>query len=354
MKQPKIIPVLLVCCLFLVGIAGYSIVDTLFSGYDPERYITLPDYKGVTIDNPVSDPTDDEILLAMDQVIAQFGTTETVTDAIQTGDAVTLDYTGTIDGQAVSAFEGSDSTVTVGQDDFLVNGIDPYLTGQKTGDTVTADLTVQEDYHVLDYAGETVTFTFTVTKVERTTIPELNDAFAQQLGYDTVEQFRTAFYDKFKEERAAENEATLRNTLWQTVVDDTVVDSYPQKELNQLVEEFIADVQAGADEYEMELLDYASFMYGTTDEESFQEYALTRSETILKHQMVLKAIAGRERIKVTDEIYNQRLAEYLALYQEEGYTEETLWEIFGGKEGLEEQFLMEEVTDVIQEYATIG
>lgn len=354
MKKVKLVPILLVICVLLAGLVAYSLLSGWLGGYNPDRYIDLGEYKNLTLQTAAAAPTDGEIEAALQTLLEQLASEEAVTDGAKTGDTVNIDYAGQIDGTDAAAFTAQDTSLTLGEDSFPVRGMDDALLHTKPGDTLTVTLPVQEDYFLSEYAGETVRFTVTVNTVTRKVVPELTDQLAQKLGdYETAEEFRTSFADQYRKERGAENAATIRSELWNLVVEGTVVRAYPQKELTALQEEFQAQVQAGADEYEMDFYDYASFMYGTDDEQAFQDYSLSYCQSILKHQMVLKAICKRENIQLSEEEYQQYVTRYLALYAEEQYTEEDLLEIFGGEEGLREQFLMEKATDVIEETATV-
>lgn len=69
-----------------------------------EKYVTIADYKGITLDNTVQEVTDTDI----DNRVAENlqNKSETVNDAdavIQNGDTATINFVGTKDGEA---FEG--------------------------------------------------------------------------------------------------------------------------------------------------------------------------------------------------------------------------------------------------------
>jgi trigger factor len=55
----------------------------------------------------------------------------------------------------------------------------------KLGETKTFDLPFPEDYHGKDVAGKTAQFDITIKKIEAPQLPELTDAFAQELGVAT-------------------------------------------------------------------------------------------------------------------------------------------------------------------------
>ena len=351
MKSVRILPLLLAVCVLLAAVAVASLIQQA-GGYDPEQYITLADYRHISLVNTTKDATDEEIEASLTQMLTSMATTEEVTDGAKTGDAVTVDYTGAIDGKESYDFTSNDTTVTLGEDKFLVPGLDPYLEGAKPNDVVTAELTVPEGHLMSQYVGKTVAFTVTVRKVVRTNVPELTDEFAKQaFDFDTADQFRAAFAEQFRQERAAENRATQRSDLWREVVDQTTVRTYPQKPLQELKEELDAQIKAGAADYETDVKTYLSMVYNINDDEAYEAYREKYAQQVLKQQMVLKAICKRENLTLTDEEYAQYVQQYLEAYNDETMTEQKLAEAYGGEEALREQFLLEKATDLIEQTA---
>ncbi len=351
MKKVSVTSLLVAVAIVMMGVILYTVVAS-FMGYNPFRYITLGDYKGVTLTWEEEEITNEEVAYAMAVELSDYATTTEITQDADAGDTLTVDYVGVMDGKEEDVFTDTGREMVLGNDDFIVSGMDEHLLGAHVGQTLSVTLTVPETHHVPEYIGKVVSFQVTVQKIVRTNLPELTDDFVKTLGdYTSVADYKEKFTQSYKEQRALEDKANLRNTLFHQVVANTVVKGYPQKELNLLVEEFKAGVQKGADDFGMEFYDYASLAYGKNTKEEFDQYVLEYNQGILKQEMVLKAIAKKEGLRVTAEEYETRLAEYVAL--EEDWTADELVDYFGGEEGMKEQFLLEMVTDVIEEHAVI-
>ncbi len=355
MKQLKIMPILLIACLLIAAIAVYSIIAGITGGYNPNRYIQLGPYENLSVTVEQLTAEKEDIEAALNLTLQQLATQQEVTDGAKEGDVVSIDYVGSIGGKQNDVFTGQDVDVTLGQNGFVVDGMDEALFGTVPGQKVTTTLTVQENYLFEEYVGQRVTFAVTVNTVTRSVTPQLTDQLAAELGdYQTVEEFKTAFEEQYKQSVAQQNKVAVHTELWTTVVDNTQVEGYPSKELNQLKEEFRAQLEAEAKEYDMEFIDYASYACGgLTTMEEFEEYSTQYQQEILKQQMVLKAICKKEKIKLTEEDYAASMAEYLELFQEEGHTEEDLLEAYGGRQGMEEQFLRDKVVQFIEQTATV-
>lgn len=354
MKKLSVISLLVALCFVLLGVSVYTLVEPLF-GYNPSNYVTLGTYKGLEYTPLVKEVTNEEIEYAMQVMVAGFATQSEATENAQPGDTLTVDYEGKIAGVKEETFTDEGREITLGQDEFIVSGVDDFLIGVNKGQRVTVSLTVPDNYHIPEYIGKQVDFSVTVNKIIKTTVPELTDDFVKTLGdYTSVADFKQKFATQYRQSKAQENQAEMRGDLFQMAVDNATIKGYPQKKLEELKLELHDQVQAGATEMEMDFYDYASFAYGVNSKEDYEAYALEYAQKVLAKQMVLKAIAKAEGISVSDEEYQTMYEEYLEVFKAEDFTEEYMVEFYGGEEGLREQFLLELVTDLIEENAVIG
>ncbi len=353
MKKISVIPLLVALCFVLMGVSLFTLIQPLF-GYNPSNYVILGEYKGLEVQKSSKEITKEEIEYAMETVMAGFATQSEETENAQAGDTLTVDYVGKIAGKQEEAFTDTGREITLGKDDFIVPGMDGYLVGSGKGQTLNVTLTVPDNYHISEYIGKQVSFAVTVQKILRTNVPQLTDEFVKELGnYSSVADFKKKFEAQYRQTKAEEQAADLRNQLWSMAVENATVTGYPQKPLEQLKLELHSQVQAGATEMGMDFYDYASFGYGLNSKEDYEEYELEYAQSVLKGQMVLKTIAKEEGIEITNEQYQTYYEEYLNAFQAESYTEDYMLEFYGGEEGLREQFLMELVTDFIEENAVI-
>jgi trigger factor len=101
--------------------------------------------------------------------------------AAQTGDQVTVDFVGKIDGVEFSGGKAENFTFILGEGRMLPE-FETASLGLKAGESKTFPLAFPADYHGKDVAGKTADFTVTVNKVEWPHLPEVNDEFAKSLG----------------------------------------------------------------------------------------------------------------------------------------------------------------------------
>ncbi|RRD44225.1 trigger factor [Comamonadaceae bacterium OH3737_COT-264] len=159
---------------------GFVDFDAVFEVYPDVQIGDLSDLEiervNVEVDEAAIERTLD-ILRKQRRTFAQRGKD----DAVQTGDRVTVDFEGKIDGDAFAGGQAEDFAFLVGEGHMLKEFEDAVL-GMKVGESKTFPLAFPQDYHGTEVAGKTADFLVTIKKVEAATLPEVTDEFAKSLG----------------------------------------------------------------------------------------------------------------------------------------------------------------------------
>jgi len=108
-----------------------------------------------------------------------------------TGDRVTVDFEGKIDGEPFDGGKSQDFQFILG-DGQMLKEFEEATLGLKSGESKTFPLAFPADYHGKDVAGKTADFMVTVKKIEAAHLPEVDDALAKSLGIEdaTVQGLR--------------------------------------------------------------------------------------------------------------------------------------------------------------------
>ena len=99
----------------------------------------------------------------------------------QTGDQVTVDFVGKIDGVEFAGGKAENFEYVLGEGRMLPE-FEAATLGLKAGESKSFPLSFPADYHGKDVAGKTAEFTITVKSVNWPHLPAVDDAFALSLG----------------------------------------------------------------------------------------------------------------------------------------------------------------------------
>ncbi len=159
---------------------GELAFDATFEVY-PD--IKLGDLSAVEVERISSEVTDEAVDRTVDILRKQRRSfAQRAADAAaQDGDRVTIDFEGKIDGEPFQGGKAEAFQFQLGEGQML-EAFEKAVRGMKSGESKTFPLAFPEDYHGKDVAGKEADFLVTVKKIEAQHLPEVNDAFAKQLG----------------------------------------------------------------------------------------------------------------------------------------------------------------------------
>ena len=164
------------------------------------------------------------------------------------GDLVTLDYTGTINGEVFGGGEAKGFRVVLGEGRTLKE-FETALMDVKAGDSKSFDVTFPTDYHVSELAGQTATFAVEVTDVSAPKLPEVNTEFAKSLGVadGDVQKMRAEIQGNLEREVQNRVNAKVKEQVMQVLLDATQIEvpkSLQDMEMQRLMESARNDMQA--------------------------------------------------------------------------------------------------------------
>lgn len=112
-------------------------------------------------------------------------------DAAADGDRLTIDFTGTIDGEPFEGGQGSDREMVLGSGVMLPE-FDTGLAGVKAGEEREFEVRFPDHYPGTAVAGRTAVFKVAIKAVAHPRLPEVDEEFAKGLGIEdgTVESLR--------------------------------------------------------------------------------------------------------------------------------------------------------------------
>lgn len=144
--------------------------------------VTVKDLDKIVIKRPDVAVTDADVEQVLQRLQQQHAEYQEVEREAARDDRVTIDFHGQVDGEDFEGNTGEDVPVTLGAGS-MPEAFESQLEGVKAGEEVTVEYTFPEQFPDEQIAGKTATFKVNVKKVEAPEYPELDDAFAEQLGF---------------------------------------------------------------------------------------------------------------------------------------------------------------------------
>ena len=309
--------------------------------YTALDYVTLGEYKGLTVTQEPIEITDEEI-----QEVIDSETMETLTEGtVEEGDIVNIDYEGTLDGEAFDGGSAEGYDLEIGSGTFI-DGFEEGLTGLEIGSETDLDLTFPEDYQSEDLAGKDVVFHVTINSVQR--VPELTDEVAAKVADGkTAEEYKESVRQDLIDTETLTQEQNAKYDLIDQVYENATIDGYPEEKLEFYTKYAKYMYAQQAEAYGMTLEDMCT-AYGMTEEEFMTSLEDSYKE-MLSQEMVLKAVAETEKLEVTDEEYQAGVEKYA---EELSVDEDALVDQYG-EQYLRDQLTLDKALDFLYDNANI-
>ena len=141
------------------------------------------------------------------------------------GDQVTIDFTGTLNGEVFEGGSAENFPVVLGGGQMLED-FEKALKGVKAGDEKSFKMKFPKDYHAPNLAGEKVEFAIKVHEVAEQVLPEIDEEFVKAYGIESGER---ADLDKdieknMQRELDAKVKAEVKKQLLDGLLDNNKID----------------------------------------------------------------------------------------------------------------------------------
>ena len=260
-----------------------------------EPKVELGDYKGLKANRFKVEVTDDEVGRQIDELRARSGKKKAVERGIKEGDNALVNIK--VEG---GEGDGRNFMVVAGQ---TFPDLDAALTGMKTDDIKSVELSFPEGFGEADLAGKTLKCTVTVRSVSAIELPELDDEFAKSLKLENLDELKGRIRENIqhaKESMAQEmvSEGLLQDLLSKSTVHvaDTQWEGVADRRLAEIREELR---QQGA------TLEQYTQQNGMTEE---QFVAAQREEAKVQVQraVLLREVFNKEGLQITERDSNEQ------------------------------------------------
>jgi len=188
--------------------------------------VKVGEISGAAIERPSLEVGEAEVDKTLEIMRKQRARYEEVERAAQTGDRVTIDFHGTLDGADFPGANGSGQQAVLGEGRLLPD-FEAGVAGMKAGEQKSFDVRFPGDYHGRDVAGKTARFEVDVKQVAAPRLPEIDAAFAKSLGVadGDLARMRAEIKGNLEREVKAKLRGRLREQVMQALLDATRIEA---------------------------------------------------------------------------------------------------------------------------------
>lgn len=270
----------------------------------------LPEYKGLEIEIPKAEVTDELIEENLEQLRQRFADYSDIEGrAAEQGDLAIIDYTATIDGKPLDEVGGEKAKPLASNEGYWIRieeeaffpGFTDALVGCKTGDEKEINVTLPNDFPIETIRDMDAVFAVKITGLKTEDLPELNDDFAAKIEPGkTLEDIKGLIRSDLGMRMKRQVEEMKINAVLAKLndaVDFDVPEDFLQSETQGQADAMVQEgMQAGMSGEEV----------ATRKAELFQEAGI-RAKNSLKTNFLLTGIAEKEALSVPNSELLQRV-----------------------------------------------
>jgi trigger factor len=187
--------------------------------------IELKGHEGIQVERPVAEISAADVDAMIEKLRVQRQHWHVVERAAGTGDRVTIDFDGVIDGEPFRGGSGKDVGVLLGEGRMLKD-FEGGLVGMSAGEERSIEVAFPADYGAEDVAGKQAQFKVTAHKVEEPHLPEVDEDFCRSFGVEEggVERLRAEVEENMRDELNQRVRENLKRQLLDRLVAANIIE----------------------------------------------------------------------------------------------------------------------------------
>jgi len=263
--------------------------------------------------------------------------------SIEEGNIAVIDFEGFVDGEAFDGGTGTDYPLEIGSNTFIP-GFESQLIGLKSGETKDINVKFPEDY-VDALKGKDAVFKVTIKEIRTRVLPELNEEFFKDLGYDDVntrEELESKLEEHLLEHKKEDAENKYIDELINAGIEKMTVEINPE-----IIEDEVHRMMHDLDE-RLKMQGANLDMYFQTmgiTHEKFHEQAEPEAIKRIKSRYLLDYIIEKENLDATEDEVNAHAEEQAKKY---GTDANEIISMYGGMNVVKYDLLIHKAIEVLE------
>lgn len=276
--------------------------------------IELGAYTGLTFKKDEVNVSEEDMNNAIDRFMQGHSRFVESQESAQLGDFVTIDFSGSVDGEKFEGGTATDYRLELGSHSFI-DTFEDQMVGMNVGDTRDVNVTFPEEYHAENLKGKPAVFEVVMKKIERKEIPTLDDKFiSDTTDFENVDEYKKDLESKLRVEANKKAERKLENDMIEKIVADSKID-LPEVLVNRELDHIIDDIKNRLAYQGLKFEDYEKYTGQT--EELIRKDRHDDAVKSVKTRLAFQKIVRDNKLMVTIEDIDAKVAEFAARYKRE-------------------------------------
>lgn len=306
--------------------------------------VKLGAYKNLGIKKETAKVTAKEVKEEIEKLQAKYAEIQVKeTGKVENGNTVVIDFEGFLNGKPFEGGKAENYPLEIGSHTFIP-GFEEGLIGMSTGEEKDLNLTFPENY-TEELKGKDVTFKVKVNIIKEKVLPEINEDFFKDLGYDDVktkEELEAKIKEQIKTRKEADIENKYIDECLEAATSNMKVEINPEiidDEIHRMIDQMSEQLKMNG----ITLEQYMQFT-GMTHEDLHKQYEEMATKRV-KERFLLENMAKVEKIEVSDKDAEAKAEEMAKNY---GMTKEDLLKEFGGLDMVKYDMKMRAAINIVK------
>lgn len=269
--------------------------------------VKLGEYKGITFEKKVYNVKDEDVEEDIKRLQERNSRMIEVTDrAVENGDMVIIDYSGSVDGVKFDGGTAEKQSLTIGSNTFIP-GFEDQVIGMNIGDEKDINVKFPDEYHAENLKGKDAVFAIKLHEIKKKELPEINDEFIKDaVGAESVDVYKKEVKERLEKQNSDRAERELEDEIVKKVTETTEVE-IPDALIERQIDNMVQEMSYRLSYQGLKLEDYLKYMGKTMDE--YRKGYEDQAKEIVKSQLVIEQIIEDEKIEATEEDVQARVEE---------------------------------------------
>ena len=273
-------------------------VDYTFTA-DLYPVVTLGQYKGLEAERPVREITDEDVNNELESARKRNARKVSADERpAQMGDIANIDFDGYLNGERFDGGKSEGYELELGSNSF-VPGFEEQIVGMTVGEEKDLDITFPQEY-TPELAGKAVVFKVKLNSLSYNELPELDDEFAGDNGFDTLDEYKADIRANIEKRFNEQADSAFRSEVVKKAIDNMTV-TVPNSMIASKVEDILRNYAANFGLTDRSLsVEKLMEMMGV-DENMLNQNIRPAAEYQVKNDLLLDAVVLEEKLEATAE-----------------------------------------------------